>query len=89
MSRLEGCPTNCSRTNHSEARCGCDESSDLRGHRGSFIGFTRRHHRPGNGQQVAPPYLSGVKVSIAKPTELYYLDDQDLARTSLDILLLL
>ena len=39
---------------------------------------------PQTGAQVSPPYPSGVKVLIAKLTELYYLDDQDLAWTSLD-----
>eukprot|EP00959_Pyramimonas_sp_CCMP1952_P352246 7380418-Pyramimonas_sp.AAC.1 len=36
------------------------------------------------GNSVAPAYPSGVKVLIAKLTELYYLDDQDFAWTSLD-----
>eukprot|EP00959_Pyramimonas_sp_CCMP1952_P461176 9481165-Pyramimonas_sp.AAC.1 len=39
---------------------------------------------PATGTQIAPPYPSGVKMLIAKLTELYYLDDQDLAWTSLD-----
>eukprot|EP00959_Pyramimonas_sp_CCMP1952_P385046 8069763-Pyramimonas_sp.AAC.1 len=39
---------------------------------------------PATGTHIAPPYPSGVKELITKLTELYYLDDQDLAWTSLD-----
>eukprot|EP00959_Pyramimonas_sp_CCMP1952_P051441 1074767-Pyramimonas_sp.AAC.1 len=39
---------------------------------------------PATGTQIAPPYPSGIKMLTAKLTELYHLDDQDLAWTSLD-----